>query len=171
LGEPELLILDEPMSGLDPPGRKLVRDLILEQRQAGRTVLFSTHILSDVEMVCTRAGILRDGRIDTELDLDALGRLRAESVELALSGLQERDIRRLAVLARATLRTGNQVLFTVGPAEAQELLQAGLEAGGRVESLVPRRVSLEDIYLEVARRSHAAPPEAPRSSVPVGGER
>ena len=172
LGDPELLVLDEPMSGLDPPGRKLVRDLILEQRQAGKTVLFSTHILADVETVCTRAGILRDGRLETELRLEDLSRLRAESVELTLSGLEERDVRRLGLLARSALRAGSHVIFTVGPGEVQELVHAALEAGGRVESLVPRRVSLEDIYLEVSRRAEApaaAPLPSPQS-VRSGGE-
>jgi len=63
LHEPELLVLDEPMSGLDPIGRKEVRDLILEQREEGRTVLITTHILSDVERVCDRVAILQAGRV------------------------------------------------------------------------------------------------------------
>ncbi len=171
LGDPEFLVLDEPMSGLDPPGRKLVRDLILEQRQQGKTVLFSTHILSDVEVVCTRAGILRDGRVATELCLDDLTRLRAESVELTVSALDERDVRRLGLLAHATLRSGRNVHFTVAPAEAQELLQAALDAGGHLESMQSRRASLEDIYLEVARRTSPAAASRPRDSVPAGGDR
>ncbi|HZL84999.1 MAG TPA: ABC transporter ATP-binding protein [Candidatus Krumholzibacteria bacterium] len=171
LGDPELLVLDEPMSGLDPPGRKLVRDLILEQRQQGKTVLFSTHILSDVEVVCTRAGILRDGCVATELCLDDLTRLRAESVELTVSALDERDERRLALLAQSTLRAGRIVHFTVAPSEAQELLQAALDAGGRLESMQPRRASLEDIYLEVARLRSPAAAAKRRDSVPAGGDR
>ena len=171
LGDAEFLVLDEPMSGLDPPGRKLVRDMILEQRQQGKTVLFSTHILSDVEVVCTRAGILREGRIATELCLDDLTRLRAESVELTVSALDERDVRRLGLLAQTTMRAGRNVHFTVAPAEAQELLQAALDAGGRLESMLPRRASLEDIYLEVAQQR--SPPAALQrlDSVPAGGDR
>src|SRR6185312_16046988 len=61
--EPELLVLDEPMSGLDPVGRKEVRDLIVEEKRAGRTVFFSSHILSDVEMLCDRVCILRKGEV------------------------------------------------------------------------------------------------------------
>ncbi len=61
--EPELLILDEPMSGLDPVGRKEVRDLIVEEKKAGRTVFFSSHILSDVEILCDRLCILRRGEV------------------------------------------------------------------------------------------------------------
>src|SRR6185312_11343194 len=61
--DPELLILDEPMSGLDPVGRKEVRDLIVEEKQRGHTVFFSSHILSDVEMLCDRVCILRQGKV------------------------------------------------------------------------------------------------------------
>src|SRR5207247_6770735 len=61
--EPELLILDEPMSGLDPFGRREVRELILEQRERGVTVLFSSHIIPDVEMLCDRVAIVFAGRL------------------------------------------------------------------------------------------------------------
>jgi ABC-2 type transport system ATP-binding protein len=63
VADPELLILDEPMSGLDPVGRKEVRDLILKERDQGRTIFFSTHILSDVEMMCDHVTILRKGSV------------------------------------------------------------------------------------------------------------
>jgi ABC-2 type transport system ATP-binding protein len=63
VNEPELVILDEPMSGLDPVGRREVRELIMKLRDQGRTVLFSSHILSDAELLCTRVGILAKGRL------------------------------------------------------------------------------------------------------------
>src|SRR4029079_935295 len=63
VADPELLILDEPMSGLDPVVRKEGRDLIFEEREAGRTIFFSTHILSDVEAMCDRVAILREGKV------------------------------------------------------------------------------------------------------------
>ena len=63
VNDPELVILDEPMSGLDPIGRRDVRDLILRLRDEGRTVLFSSHILSDAELLCSRVGILAKGRL------------------------------------------------------------------------------------------------------------
>jgi len=149
LGDPELLILDEPMSGLDPPGRKLVRDIILEQRDAGKTVLFSTHILSDAEVVCTRAGVLRAGRIASEIRLDDLSRLRSECVEVTLSGLDDSAVRELQALADATVRISGGVLFNVAPGEpVHRLVQAGLARGGGLQSVVPRRASLEDMYLD-----------------------
>jgi ABC-2 type transport system ATP-binding protein len=174
LGDPELLVLDEPMSGLDPPGRKLVRDLIVEQRQAGKTVLFSTHILSDAEVVCTRAGILRDGCVARELSLEDLGRLQSKSVEVAVSGVPDAVVRELQAQAFSVIHAPGSVLFTVAPGEpVRDLLQATLAAGGNVESIVPRRVSLEEIYLDATRRELALEPPAatPLSPVTSGGAR
>ena len=72
--DPELLVLDEPMSGLDPVGRKEVRDLIVEEKRRGRTVFFSSHILSDVEMLCDRVCILRKGEVVVAGSLRELSR-------------------------------------------------------------------------------------------------
>ena len=177
LGDPELLILDEPMSGLDPPGRKLVRDLILEQRAAGKTVLFSTHILGDAELVCTRAGILRGGRVAAELQLEDLGRLRAEGVEVTVSGLRESDVQALRHRATAVVQSGRSVMFTVAPGESvHQLVREALAFGGYLESVVPRRASLEEIYLDVVRPAaepeHSERPVQPaRPAVLVGGGR
>jgi ABC-2 type transport system ATP-binding protein len=148
LGEPDLLILDEPMSGLDPQGRKLVRDLILEQRHAGRTVLFSTHILSDVELVCTRAGILRDGRLDREMRLEELGRFGAQHVEVLSRGLNDAALERLAARATVATRTGSSVLFVVPAGIALHALVSDvIAAGGVLESVTPRRASLEEVFV------------------------
>lgn len=149
LGEPELLVLDEPMSGLDPHGRKLVRDLILEQRAQGRTVLFSTHILSDVEMVCTRAGMLRDGRVAHELRLDDIGALGANDVEIQATGLDDEAVRRLGATARSVTRNGRRVLFTVAPGRpVQDAVAAIHAAGGVLDAVVPRRPSLEEVLVK-----------------------
>ena len=63
VNDPELVILDEPMSGLDPIGRRLVRNIIFDLKKAGKTILFSTHILTDAETLCDRVGVLRAGRL------------------------------------------------------------------------------------------------------------
>jgi ABC-2 type transport system ATP-binding protein len=175
LGEPELLILDEPMSGLDPQGRKLVRDLILEQREAGRTVLFSTHILSDVELVCTRAGILRAGKLERELRLDDLGRLGAQSVEVVARGLDATMRERLEARVAATVRTGGSTLFTVAPGlPLHALVSEIIAVGGILESVAPRRASLEEIYVgatsspPLAKGSSTATPPQPATHTTTG---
>ena len=87
VNDPELLFLDEPMSGLDPIGRRLVRDLILELRRAGKTVLFSTHILSDAETLCDRVAVLRAGRLVKVGSLGELLRLDVAHMEVLASGI------------------------------------------------------------------------------------
>ena len=86
VNDPELLILDEPMSGLDPIGRRLVRDLIVAQRRAGKTVLFSTHILSDAETLCDRVAVLRGGRLLKVGPLGELLRLDVAHLEVLAPG-------------------------------------------------------------------------------------
>jgi len=85
LHDPDLIVLDEPMSGLDPVGRALVRDLILEQREAGKTVFFSSHILSDVEAICDRVAILVGGQLRESGSLSDVIADR-ESLEAVLVG-------------------------------------------------------------------------------------
>src|SRR3954467_7149034 len=86
VSDPELLILDEPMSGLDPVGRKEVRDLILEERKNGRTIFFSTHILSDVEMMCDRVAILRRGEVVVSGRLQDLLRKEVRRTDVVVVG-------------------------------------------------------------------------------------
>src|SRR4029079_7824407 len=89
VSDPELLVLDEPMSGLDPVGRKEVRDLILEERANGRTIFFSTHILSDVEAMCDRVTILREGKVVVSGALRKLLRGEVLRTDMALAGAPE----------------------------------------------------------------------------------
>ncbi len=72
LHDPELIFLDEPMSGLDPVGRKLIKDLMIELKAAGKTIFFNTHILSDVEAICDRFGIIIDGSLVADMQIDEL---------------------------------------------------------------------------------------------------
>jgi ABC-2 type transport system ATP-binding protein len=140
-----------------------VRDLILEQRHAGRTVLFSTHILSDVELVCTRAGILRDGRLDREMRLEELGRLGAQNVEVVVRGLNDAGLERLASRAAVATRTGQSVLFVVPAGIAvHALVSEVIAAGGGLESVTPRRPSLEEVFVGGTQAaSSPAPAPAP----------
>ncbi len=95
LGQPKLLILDEPMTGLDPVGRKEVRDLILSLRQQGLTIFFSSHILSDVELLCDRVAIVHQGRVVDEGSLDQLLVPEERLVDIELEGVDEPIAERL----------------------------------------------------------------------------
>src|SRR5262249_13627290 len=89
VADPEMLILDEPMSGLDPVGRKEVRDLIFAERAQGRTIFFSTHILSDVETMCDRVAILREGLVVVAGSIRHLLRGEVARIEVVLASVSE----------------------------------------------------------------------------------
>jgi ABC-2 type transport system ATP-binding protein len=156
LGNPRVIILDEPMSGLDPIGRKEVRDLILELRGEGRTVFFSSHILADAEMICDRVAILVAGRKLHEGSLDAHLGHELLGVELVAEGLEESLVCELRSEARQTAAQGPRFLFVFDDeASAEKALDRIRAAGGRIRSLVPRRRSLEDLMVELAREGRS----------------
>ena len=152
IGNPETVILDEPMSGLDPIGRKDVRDIILQLREEGRTVLFSTHILSDVEAICDRVGILVEGKLT---DIGALGDLvapGARAVELIVDGLPQELAERFGRDgARVLTRDRKTVLTFAEEAPARAALAAALAAGAELVSFTPHRRSLEELFVARAR--------------------
>ena len=144
VNDPELLLLDEPMSGLDPLGRRLVRNLILDLRSSGKTVLFSTHILSDAETLCDRVAVLRAGRLVRVGALGEILRLDVSHMEVLVvgpeAGLHELDgeTRREVVGDRTQLAVEEKALGRV---------VAAIEAaGGRVLAVHPVRQSLEDYF-------------------------
>ena len=130
--EPELVILDEPMSGLDPVGRREVRDLILSLREEGRTVFFSSHILQDAELLCDRAVILRDGRVRWSGDVRSLAGSSVRWFEVVLRGAVAQDLpgERVSV-------AGDEVFYNHGP----NVMAV------RIDSVWPRRETLEDLFL------------------------
>ena len=152
VGNPETVILDEPMSGLDPIGRKDVRDLILQLRAEGRTVVFSTHILSDVEAMCDRVAIMVDGRLTDCGSLSDLVPTGARSVELVAEGLPGELAERLQREGAGVLQRDRSTVVTFREeAVAQAALQAALAAGATVVSFTPHRSSLEELFVARAR--------------------
>jgi ABC-2 type transport system ATP-binding protein len=149
VNDPRLLILDEPQSGLDPLGRKQVRDVILRLRAEGRTVLFSSHILSDAEMICDRVGIMNRGRLVASGRLDQLLRDRVQAVEFQAVGLGEPARAALRPRASVFLEEGDRVQFTLPGDEGQVpgVLAAIAGGGGRVVSVAPLHETLEDVFL------------------------
>ncbi|MBT1076698.1 ABC transporter ATP-binding protein [Geobacter grbiciae] len=134
LADPELLILDEPMSGLDPLGRALVKDLIKELKQAGKTIFFSTHITADVEIVCDRVGILVGGELKA---LDRVENILDQGIDgysLAFAASEERTIERLVAVD-----------------ELKATLEHILAQGGRIERIEPLRRDLERYFLDVVK--------------------
>jgi ABC-2 type transport system ATP-binding protein len=150
MNDPELVVLDEPMSGLDPIGRKEVRDLIVWLREQGKTVFFSTHILPDVEAVCDRVAIIAGGTIQEIGPIAHLLDTSLTGTEIVIE-LAEGASLDGRLPADATVRPG--VLTTVlAPASADvSRLLVGLAEAGRIVSVTPRRDSLEDLFLRKVR--------------------
>jgi ABC-2 type transport system ATP-binding protein len=146
VNDPELLFLDEPMSGLDPIGRRLVRDLILELRRAGKTVLFSTHILSDAEALCDRVAVLRGGRLLKVGALADLLRVDVTHMEVLASGVAAGAPGLDA--ASQVVRVGDRLRLEVEERSLGRVVVAVEAAGGRVLGVQPVRRSLEDYFFE-----------------------
>src|SRR5436309_231962 len=157
IGDPHTVILDEPMSGLDPIGRKDVRDIILGLRDEGRTVLFSTHILSDVEAICDRVGIMVEGRLT---DCGALADLVApdvRAVELVVENAAPDLLGRLQREGTRMLQRDRTTVLTFpNEAHAREALAAAVSVGATVVSLTPHRRSLEELVVSRSRGKAAA---------------
>jgi len=148
IGNPDLLILDEPMSGLDPLGRKDVRDLILSLRDEGKTVFVTSHILADAETICDQVAIILNGKIAHQGYLDELLSEEVEGAELTVEGIDSELFEELGRGARRSVPQGARFLFDYAhAAEAEKALERVRECGGRIRSLVPKRRSLEDLMI------------------------
>jgi len=147
LHSPDLLILDEPMSGLDPVGRREVRELILEQRTQGKTVLFTSHILSDVERLCDRVAIVQRGVVTAYGSIQELLRDTTQKFELIVARATP-EIEAL-LESRAVVRPLERGLrVEVDGAQAlREILRWIVEHDLQIMSLNPHRESLENFFL------------------------
>jgi ABC-2 type transport system ATP-binding protein len=148
VADPELLILDEPMSGLDPIGRKEVRDLIVDERRRGRTIFFSTHILNDVETLCDRVTILRQGEVVKSGRLDELLNRNVRRTDVVLSAASEELERELSSGGLSSRRAGERLVVAAsGDDDVKRVLTAALGAGAAVVEVTPRHETLEDLFV------------------------
>lgn len=145
INAPEVIFLDEPMSGLDPIGRREVRNLILDLRREGKTIFFSTHILADAETLCDRVAILNHGCLLGCGELQEILRMDVSATEMVLESPTARALEELQPYVRAMVRTGDRVRVEV--ADVNEALSVALAAGARVASLNPVKSSLEDYFM------------------------
>jgi ABC-2 type transport system ATP-binding protein len=158
INDPELVVLDEPMSGLDPLGRREVRALILRLRDRGCTVFFSSHVLSDAEALCSRVAILAKGRLLAAGRLSEILAFETRGWELIVAGVQPPMLHALASQVRKTVEIGPgryqlELDAAVSPGPVLAELTA---AGASPVSLNPIRATLEDFFVEQV----AAQPEA-----------
>jgi ABC-2 type transport system ATP-binding protein len=153
--DPRLLILDEPMSGLDPVGRRQVRDLILDLKEEGKTVIFSSHVLPDAEALCERVGILVRGELRQIGRVDDLIHQERSGFEIQVRGLAPSLLERWS-RDGAARESGDRILVTA--ADGEELdRRVGqiLAAGASLLSVRPVQRSLEDVFLAEVDAGHA----------------
>lgn len=150
VNDPEIVVFDEPMSGLDPLGRRDVRALILSLRDRGCTVFFSSHVLSDAEALCSRVAILARGRLVACGGLSEMLAFEAKGWELVVGGISDGagltlgdDIRRIVPIG------GDRYALELPLEPAPERIMGRLaESGARLISLNPIRPTLEDLFIE-----------------------
>ena len=153
LHDPELIILDEPFSGLDPLNVTLMKEMLAERQRAGATVMFSTHIMSDVEELCERVALISDGRLLLYGNLAEIKRRRgASAVEVQAGGVPAD----LAGASSRTLPGGTAVYALEGDWTAESVLRSYLDAGIAIERFELSLPSLNDIFVEEVSRARAA---------------
>ena len=148
VADPELLVLDEPMSGLDPGGRKEVRDMIIEERRQGRTIFFSTHILADVPALCDHVAILQKGQTVLAGRLHDLLKGEVQRTDIVLGG-ESGEFRQICEKRGLVTRTdnGQLVVEVQGNQPASSLLEDALSRGLSVIEVAPRYETLEDLFV------------------------
>jgi ABC-2 type transport system ATP-binding protein len=153
INEPEVIFLDEPMSGLDPLGRREVRELIIRLRDRGCTVFFSSHVLSDAEALCSRVAILAKGRLAAMGSLDELTAFQARGWELVVSGLRDDGLARIKPRAVHVTPLGDGRFSVELPLSTppEQIIQELVALGTRIVSLNPLRGTLEDFFVEQVR--------------------
>jgi ABC-2 type transport system ATP-binding protein len=169
LNDHDVLFLDEPMSGLDPLGRRDVRALILDLRDQGRTIFFSSHILSDAEALCSRVAIVAKGQLAAAGSLADLSHFRVLGWELVMSGVPPAALDRLRSLARRVQPVaGDRYVIDLPPDGRPEDIARELSgAGASLISINPLRETLEDVFV----RRVAEVGQGARSSPAFGGTR
>lgn len=151
LHDPELLILDEPFSGLDPIGRKDLRDLMIEQKSSGKTVLLTSHVLSDVELMSERVCILRRGKVAAYGAINDLLRPEVRRVDIELGQVSDELRARLTQAAAQVKTLATHVTVVVeGDQGVPSILSLALGAGARVLAVTPHRETLEDLFVRKA---------------------
>jgi ABC-2 type transport system ATP-binding protein len=158
LNDPEVVVLDEPQSGLDPLGRKEIRDIILSLKDRGKTVFFSSHVLSDAELICDRVAILNKGRLVAQGELGHLLSSKIRDYEVIVTGMRKESVEALRPHAIKCIERDTDVLFIFEKEDdVREVLRRVIDENARLVSVTPRRDTLEEYFIrEVTRGPGAA---------------
>jgi ABC-2 type transport system ATP-binding protein len=151
INDPSFVILDEPLGGLDPLGRKEIRDIILGLKEEGKTVFFTSHILQDIEMICDRVAILVGGRIHSQGRLADLVSERVLFTELTVSGIEPLELGPYG--ESLSSQSGRTLLKVFDETRLEAVLALILARKGRVHSLIPRTQTLEDLFVDAVKKT------------------
>jgi ABC-2 type transport system ATP-binding protein len=147
LHDPQVLIFDEPMSGLDPVGRKLVADLMLEMRDRGKVVFFSTHILHDVEVICDRIGIIIEGELRFCGTLPDVISESFSFYEVLLRRVEPEQVGALAQQGHNPVSFEDKVKLDVAKGDLVSFLASFMQEDVELISIEPKRLNLEDFFM------------------------
>jgi ABC-2 type transport system ATP-binding protein len=148
VGDPKVLILDEPMSGLDPMGRRAIRELILKLRGEKKTLFFSSHVLGDVEQICDRVGILVKGKMMVQGRIDQLLTEQVEHVEIIVTGLDGEGVQSASARSVSTRRSEAGDHFRVAdPDTANDLVRMIQARNAKLVEFTPVKESLEEYFM------------------------
>ncbi len=147
VGAPQLIVLDEPLSGLDPVGRRELKEVVLSLKKQGRTVLFSSHILPDVEEMCDRVGIVEQGTLTLVESVDTLLERGTQRTEVELIGDCSKLINHFNKLSFVK-RAGATVVTLPRDGDVQGLIAAAIKHGCHISGVKPYRKTLEELLLE-----------------------
>ena len=149
VNNPEIVFLDEPMSGLDPVGRREVRDLIASLRTEGKTVFMCSHILSDIEVLCDNIAILKKGKLAHVGSLDELRAREGSLIEIIAAGADEGTLKRHLTAGAAVIADSSGLRIHIqDEKELDGVIAALRRANGKVVSVQPVRQSLEDLFVD-----------------------
>jgi ABC-2 type transport system ATP-binding protein len=149
VNNPEIVFLDEPMSGLDPVGRREVRDLIASLRTEGKTVFMCSHILSDIEVLCDNIAILKKGKLAHVGSLDELRAREGSLIEVIAAGADEETLKQQLTDGAAVIADSSGLRIHIqDEKELDSVIVALRKANGKVVSVQPVRQSLEDLFVD-----------------------
>jgi ABC-2 type transport system ATP-binding protein len=156
LHDPDVLFLDEPTDGVDPEGRIQIRDLLLDLRSKGKTIFLNSHLLSEIEHVCTRVGILDQGKLQREGSLDSLRR-PTNAYVIRFEGPADGALDEIRSTAPDVRREGESLLFTLqDPRRLDSIIDLLRARGVSVRGMEERKQSLEDIFRETVQKPGSA---------------
>lgn len=162
MNDPELLLLDEPYSGLDPIGRRQFRELLASLKQQGKTILMSSHIVPDVEAVCDRVGILSGGKLARETNLRDMYTGETGGVEVMVAGVDRHRIHAGDYGGTELLAKDDVMIIRCADSKLQELIADVYSSEGRVVEVKPLRTRLEDVFVDAVNSARGESSEGAR---------